>query len=367
MEQDRLSSLARVRAAGQLRQPDSVPVAPYLGNHGARVAGAAIDQYCRSGKLMAEAQYCAWELYQQDMVVPQSDNYYIAEGFGVRVDHHPDSTPTLSQPAIQDLADVTSLRVPDPQKDGRMPVYLEAIQRLADVLKGNVAVRAPGTGPFSLASHLMGTENFLVELAYAERKPGGKEEERLRRLLDLATDALIAFAKACVDAGAHVVQAGDSLASIDMISPRQYRQWAFPCEQRFFGELNVYAGSRGALTLLHICGNMTPVLEDMANTGAQILELDSKVSLRSAKERVGDRVCLMGNLNPVELLLRGTPGEVERAASEAISEAGKHGGFILGSGCEVPVDAPPENLKAMVRIARSQVPGDSEQAWSRRT
>jgi uroporphyrinogen decarboxylase len=47
---------------------------------------------------------------------------------------------------------------------------------------------------------------------------------------------------------------------------------------------------------------MTPVLEDMANTGAQILELDSKVSLRSAKERVGHRVCLMGNLNPVELL-----------------------------------------------------------------
>lgn len=111
MRKDALNSLARVRCAGQRLEPDSVPVAPYLGNHGARVAGVAIDQYCRSGKLMAEAQYRAWELYQQDMVVPQSDNYYIAEGFGVRVDHHPDSTPTLSRPAIDHLGSVGSLRV----------------------------------------------------------------------------------------------------------------------------------------------------------------------------------------------------------------------------------------------------------------
>ena len=43
------------------------------------MAGVAIDQYCRSGELMSKAQYRAWEFYQQDMVVPQSDNYFIAE------------------------------------------------------------------------------------------------------------------------------------------------------------------------------------------------------------------------------------------------------------------------------------------------
>jgi len=69
-------------------------------------------------------------------------------------------------------------------------------------------------------------------------------------------------------------------------------------------------------------------------------------------ERVGSRVCLMGNLDPVELLWRGTPTAVAHAAQQAIEDAGRHGGFILGSGCEVPVATPKENLNVMIESAR---------------
>ena len=181
----------------------------------------------------------------------------------------------------------------------------------------------------------MGTEQFLVVLALAERDPGGPGEQALKHLMDLTTDALIAFAKACLQAGAHLVQAGDSLASLDMISPATYRKWAWPYERRFFESLNPLAESGGASTVLHFCGNMTLVLDLMAETGAHILELDHKVSLKTAKERVGHRVCLMGNIDPVEVLWRGTPESVDRAARQAIAEAGLGDGFILGSGCEV--------------------------------
>ena len=133
---------------------------------------------------MAEAQYRAWEIYGQDAVVAQSDNYYIAEGFGVKVEHYEDATPTFKAPAIEALAEVGRVRLPDPTRDGRMPVYLEAIQRLSEMTRGQVAVRAPGTGPFSLASHILGTERFLVELALAEREPGGPGEQALKHLLE---------------------------------------------------------------------------------------------------------------------------------------------------------------------------------------
>lgn len=347
-----MTSLERIRKAVRLAKPDGVPVAPYMGNHGARVAGIPMDQYCRSGQLMAQAQGRAWEIYQQDVVVPQSDNYYIAEGFGVKVEHHPDSTPTLKTPAVQELAEVFKLKVPNPHTDGRMPVYLEAIQRLAHRFSGQVAIRAPGTGPFSLASHVLGTERFLIELKMAQKDPGGSIERALLHLMEQTTTALIAFAKACLESGAHIVQAGDSLASIDMISPRMYHQWAFPFERRFFAELNAHAQRYDAMTLLHICGNTTPVLELMADTGAQILELDSKVDLRVAKAKVGKRVCLMGNLDPVGVLLQGSVSEVEQAARQAIADAGPGGGFILGSGCEVPPATPPPNIQAMVKAAR---------------
>ena len=349
-----MTSLERIRCAARRQPVDRIPVAPYMGNHGAHVARVRIGEYCRSGRAMAEAQYRAWQIYGQDVLVAQSDNYYIAEGFGVEVQHYNDATPTLRTPAVRDLSDIRMLRVPDPQQDGRMPVYLEAIRLLADMAQGELAVRAPGTGPFSLASHLMGTEQFLIELALADREPGGPAEAALKRLMDLATEALIAFSRACLDAGAHLVQAGDSLASPDMISPATYRKWAWPAERRFYETVNPVAERHGAATVLHICGNTTPILDLMADTGAHILELDHKVNLKQAKECGGTRVCLMGNLDPVELLWRGSPQAVDLAARQALVDAGA-GGFILGSGCEVPVAAPTENLKAMIEAARSTI------------
>ena len=198
-----MTSLERIRCAARRQPVDRIPVAPYMGNHGAHVAGVPIGLYCRSGRIMAEAQFQAWRIYGQDAVVAQSDNYYIAEGFGVEVEHYDDATPTLRTPAVRELADIGRLRVPDPWTDGRMPVYLEAIRRLSEMTRGEVAVRAPGTGPFSLAGHLLGTESFLIELAMADREPGGPGEQSLKRLLELTTEALIAFATACLEAGAH--------------------------------------------------------------------------------------------------------------------------------------------------------------------
>lgn len=91
----------------------------------------------------------------------------------------------------------------------------------------------------------------------------------------------------------------------------------------------------------------------MCLTVADILELDSKVNLAYAREAVAGRACLMGNLNPTGLLLQGIPEDVEKAADEAVREAGPSA-FILGSGCEVPPDAPRENIQTMIRSARHE-------------
>ncbi len=348
-----LTSLERIIRAARGQLPDLIPVAPYMGNHGAKIGGVPVGEYCRNGKKMAEAQYKAWEIYGQDAVVPQSDNYYIAQGFGATVEFFEDATPTLKEPAIEDILDVYRLKAPDPYVDGRMPVYLEATEILAGKLKRDgVCVRGPGTGPFSLASHLMGTENFLVQLSMAEAEEDEERLEAFRYLMNLTSDALIAFSTALIGVGANLVQAGDSLASINMISPSMYGKWAFPYEKKFFDAINPLCLRHGAASILHICGNMTPVLDRMADTGAQIIEIDTAVSLAEAKVRVGDRVCLMGNIHPTAVLLQGTPDEVAAACASAIADAGEGGGFILGSGCEVPPYAPQANLKAMVAAAR---------------
>ena len=347
-----MTSMQRVMATINLKEPDVVPVGPYMGNHGAKVAGTMISNYCTNGKTMAQAQLDAWEIYGQDILVAQSDNYYIAEGFGIKVDMREDSTPTLREPIIHDLKDIYKLKVPDPYRDGRMPVYLEAVELIKKAVGDKAAVRGAGTGPLALASHLIGTERFLIQLAMADMELEGEDAKALRHLLELTTDALIAFAKAMLKAGADIVQAGDSLASIDVISPKMYKEWAFPYEKKFFDAMKKVDIDKEFGTILHICGNMTPVLSDMVDTGASILELDYKVDIAEAKKLIGDRVCLIGNLNPTEVLLRGTPEIVAEEAQKCINAAAKGGGYILGSGCELAYFTPQENVKAMIQTAR---------------
>lgn len=348
-----LTSLERIMEAISMKEADCLPVAPYMGNYGAKLAGTALGEYCCDGQLMAEAQFKAWDILRQDVVVVQSDNYYIAEGFGVTVNHYPDSTPTLAKPAVRELKDIEKLKVPDPLRDGRMPVYIKAVSLLAVRLNDKVAIRGCGTGPFSLAGHLLGVENFLLELGMAQMEPDSENARLLRKLMELTTEALYLFTRAELDAGAHIIQAGDSLASTDVISPAMYMDWVFPYEKDYFSRINDYARGKGAASLLHICGNTSKILNGMAETGADIIELDHKVSLGEAKERVGHQVCLLGNLDPTSVLLAGSPQKVTGAAEECIKAAAQGGGFILGSGCEVAVNTPLENMKAMIAAARN--------------
>lgn len=131
-----------------------------------------------------------------------------------------------------------------------------------------------------------------------------------------------------------------------------YKEWAYPYEKRFFDKINDYAKKYDGAVILHICGNTTKVLDLMADTGAPILEIDYKVDLAEARSIVGNRSCLLGNIHPIQVLLRGTPELVAEESRKCIESAGKDSGFILGSGCEVAVDTPLENTKAMVKAAR---------------
>lgn len=347
-----MTSYERVMAAAKGRMPDCVPVAPYMGNHGAKVAGAEISDYGTNGKVMAEAQLKAWEIYGQDVLVPQSDNYYIAEGFGVKTRYPEDSTPVVTDLVVKELDDIYKLKVPDPYTDGRMHVYLEAIRLIKEKIGNEAAIRSPGTGSFSLAAHLIGTEEFLMNLAVANSDPDGEEYKAMRHLMELSSDALIAFLKACSVEGADILTMGDSLASLDMISPQMYREWAWPYEQKVFKALREFDAGHEIATLLHICGNMTPVLEDMASSGPDLVEIDYKVDLRVAKQLIGNKVCLIGNLDPSSVLLYGSAADVAAASQKCIDDAGTDGGFILGSGCEVAYYTPQANMKAMVATAR---------------
>lgn len=344
-----ISSRERVLRTIRGEPTDCVAVAPYMYDVATVAADVSLLDYYTDAKVMAAAQLRLHELVQQDVISVGSDNFYIAEGFGCQTTRDQNELPALIQPAVQSLADVLDMQPLDPHADGRMPLMLEAIATVREAVGDKVAIRSPGTGPFALASYFTGTQEWLLQVGMIEAGMDDANEEAVRHALEVTTESLIRFGKACWDAGADIIHCGDSLASCDMISPKTYRRFAFPYQQRVFKAWKEH-GITGSI--LHICGDSTNVLELYADTGADLIEIDNMVNLAVAREKIGDRITLVGNVHTVNELLQGDVDTVHDAAQRCIRQAGGGRGFILGSGCIVPRYTPIENLQEMVVVAR---------------
>ncbi|MGD0982837.1 MAG: uroporphyrinogen decarboxylase family protein [Acidimicrobiales bacterium] len=342
-----LSSRERVLRTVHHGTADCLPVGPFMYDLAAVASGVALRDYYLDASAMTWAQLRLQELVGQDVICVGADNFYIAEAFGCETSRTDDELPSLVAPPLSSIEEVYGLEVPDPMTQGRMPLMLEAIELLRHAVGDEVALRAPGTGPFALASYFVGTQQWLLDVALAEAGLDEGKEAAVHHALGLAAAALIAFGNACFDAGADLIQCGDSLASCNVISPRTYERYAWPYQKRVFSEWREHGISTG---LLHICGDSSKVLELYRDTGAGLIEIDSAVDLAEAARRLEGSATIVGNVDTVSELLQADPGQTEAAARRCIEQTcGRN--FILGSGCLVPRYTPIENVRTLARVA----------------
>jgi hypothetical protein len=137
------------------------------------------------------------------------------------------------------------------------------------------------------------------------------------------------------------------------LSPKQFERFAWPYIKK-----GVFAYVDAGITpLLHFDSNWTPYLPYFRELpkGKVVLELDGQTDILKAKEILGDHLCLMGDV-PAQLLVLGTPDEVRAYCQRLIDTVGKGSGFILSTGCDCPVDAKPENVRAMIEVGKTYYP-----------
>ncbi|MDH5361764.1 MAG: uroporphyrinogen decarboxylase family protein [Aigarchaeota archaeon] len=332
------SSRERMEAAVRGEEPDRVPVWPQIYAYAPRVCGMLFSQYCTGSRNLVKAQLEALELFGYDAVGAYPDITIEAEAIGSRVHVPRDEIPEVREPLVVDPSDLDSLHFPDPRQDGRMPMVLDSIRMLVEKTRGELMVFSGFQGPFSLCCHLRGLSQFIVDLY--------TNQSFARDMLKIVKEILMTYAEAQIAAGAHVIEIGDS--SSQMLSPHQFREFAFPPLEEVMAAID----SQGALSALHICGDTNHILDDMARSGAHLLELDTAVNLSEAKQRVGNRVCILGNLDPVGVLLQRTEREVIEGSLSLITSTAPGGGYILSAGCEPPLATPSENIRAMVDACR---------------
>jgi len=250
----------------------------------------------------------------------------------------------VTAPALERIEDVDQLRPIDPSSDGMLPEILTATRLISErVGDGAYLLAEADQGPFSLATQIVGIEELLIALMEPSK------HEYVTRLLEYTTQQVITYARALIEAGAHMTGMGDSIAGPDVCSPDVYRRFAAPYERQVVETL----AAEGIRIGLHICGDATSIVDDMADTGSQLLAVDYKIDRRAAKEATRGTTALIGTVDPSAVMTLGSPDDVGAAARRDVQILGDGGGLILAPGCALPYSTPDENIRALIDVART--------------
>jgi uroporphyrinogen decarboxylase len=339
-----MNGYERIRAAIEGRRPDHTPVMLHNFLMAAREAGVGMRAYREDPGAIARCFVESVERYGYDGIVLDVDTATLAAACGVPV-HYPDDAPARCRGARLDTLEKSrDLEPPDIAGHPRVQVWLEAARLLSAHFGDEVFLRGNcDQAPYSLAALVRGPEDWMLDLLDTHKHEGA------HRLLTWCAEACCDFIRLMARTGVHMVSNGDSLASPDLVSPRFHREFALAYERR----IALTAHDCGLPYVLHVCGKTDRILEGLAASGADGLELDYKTGVHLAREAFADRAAFIGNLDPSGLLTAGSPGEVTNATLSLRRVFAGTPRFILNAGCAIPADAPGANIRAMIAAART--------------
>ena len=322
------------------RRPGAIPFMPAVYEQKAWFIGETPSDVCRDEDLLVDAVIAEEEALRPDGVIVGIDVYNVeAEAVGCAVSY-PDGgatgIPALTPggEALPEDGPVAGLRMPDPERDGRMPMMIRATERIRAIAGGRIPVMAAATAPFSLAASIAGPSNLFMAMA--------SDPERAAEIIEFSTRVVEAYCGALARRGI-MVALFDSHASPGLISPRRYREFAMEPVRRVIGGLR-----RAGLphVPLIIGGNTDAILGDYAATGGSFLLCDGPSSTSRFLETCGPlRRSFRKNI-PSDLIARGPLEEIRARTAAELALAGDYPGFILGTGI-IPYGTPTANVLAV--------------------
>jgi len=331
-----------VRRAIALKRPERLPVFAHSEEFDVKWHGRyCYEEVCQSGEKMAEVWIAAIEEFDYDWAWLQVDDCFEFEPLGVGThgegnilratrDYLPATPTTLDR-----------LRLPDPKRDGRMPEKLKALRLIREHFGDRVLVEGSCAGPYSSVGLLFGLEAAML---LALEEPG-----LFSRACDFFVELQARWIEAQVEAGAHAVWLGDCNAFSGMLSLAQFRKYAFPSCKRLVDR----AHACGAIVHIHNSEILVPYLLAEAELGVDIVNCGPAADLAEVCQALAGRCCVSGNLEPIEVLMKGSPAEVARETERIVRIGYAQGGYLFNTGEMNPRDVPVENMRAMIASART--------------
>ena len=227
-----MNSLERCLAAIDHKIPDRVPVIPQDSQFAAYFAGYDMVEFSTDFKKIAKAQIQCCQKFGFDGIMMGPDAVILAEAIGAEVELSETESPKYKGGCLDRLEDVNKLKKIDPWKDGRLNVWLKAVEEIVKSVGNDVLVIGRGDqGAFSCAAEVRGIDNFLLDIAL------GEKVDLIHELLRYCYECGLEFMKAMRSVGAHITTIGDSLAGPAVDSPKIYEEYSFPYEKELSEKL----------------------------------------------------------------------------------------------------------------------------------
>jgi uroporphyrinogen-III decarboxylase len=259
-------------------------------------------------------------------------------GFGCRINFFDHTTPTIHV-CISSVDQVDQLVRPNPKQDGFMPIILNYYRYLEPRINdaGHQIKIVAARGPLAVAAHFLGVTDFLLGVKL--------DPKNTHKILKITTE----LSRNWLEEQASVLHDVEGVLLLDdivgFLSPEDYLEFAHPYLQLIFNafpdNLKVFHNDMDSVVSY-------PFLKEL---GVDIFNFTHLQPLSKVRDLVGDQICLMGNIPPLDVLAKGTPQDVKDSVNDRLSGLAHAQGFLLSAGGGVSPGTPKENILALIEAA----------------
>lgn len=329
-----------VKTAFDLKEPPRIPTTLIAGGSWAvHTAGETFVGVKENPERIADVFVQAFKKTESDCLFLASFGNYPIHFLGCPIIDNSSDTPVLNGSAIQSLDELDSLNIEKVRNNPIMQGIIHSHHLVGEATGKDVCVMASQFAPFTCSARILGVEPTMVAIL--------EDADRLLKLIRFSIEFVWSYIEPILEHDdVSGIFLGDPVGSGDLISPDTFRRFVAPALKEIVRRIK----AKGKYAMVHICGDTTRILEDIVDIGPDCFSLDSKVDLRKAKEVLGGKICVAGNVSPTGAFLSGTPDEVIREGKACVEAWGEGGGYVLALGCDFPPNVPFDNIQALMSL-----------------
>ncbi|MEI8216598.1 MAG: uroporphyrinogen decarboxylase family protein [Eubacteriales bacterium] len=315
-----------------------MPWVPFAGVHAGKLKGYSAEDMLKNADYIVESLCEVVKMYSPDGMPIIFDLQVEAEILGCELLWAKNNPPSVKSHPLSGEKKIPEQDQIPSERSGRLPAILDAMKRTKAAVGDDVALYGLICGPFTLASHLRGSEIFMDMI---------KDPNYVRELIEFCSKVAVKMSKMYIEAGMDVIAVVDPLVS--QVSPKHIRSMMSESFKTVFD----FIRSEGAYSSFFVCGNATNQIEAMCEMGPDGIAVDENVNLAQAKV-ITDKynICIGGNIPLTTTMLLGTQQDNMKSVIDLVESIDSSKNFILSPGCDMPYDTPIENTVACAQAAK---------------